>query len=314
MRWVDADAVYRALDFPTLFDALEAGHRTEVEAGGVTMLRDVPSTRAGETQAASFLTLPAWREGGALGVKMATIFPDNTTNPAVQAVYVLFSGRDGAPAAVIDGTALTYRKTAGDSGLGARFLAREDAKTMLMVGAGGLAPHVIEAHLAARPSIESVMIWNRTSARAAARADELSFPGVRVAAAEDLEAAAREADVISCATNAVEPLILGAWLKPGAHLDLIGSYAAEMLECDDAAMRICAVYGDGWERMLQNAGEIIGAIDRGVILKTDIKGDLGDLAHGRAAGRSNPEERTLYKNVGGGHLDLMTAEHLMTVL
>ncbi len=317
MRFVSAEEVYRALDFPRLIAALREAHLSDVETDSVTMQRVVTSER-GASQATSFLTLPAWRQGGAMGVKIATIFPDNALRddgaPAVQAIVVLIDGANGAPLAVIDGTALTYRKTAADSGLGAAYLARADAETMLMVGAGGLAEPVIGAHLAARPSISEVMIWNRTPERAVARAAALDFPRVAVSAVEDLEAAARRADVISCATNATAPLILGDWLKPGAHLDLIGGFTAEMRECDDEAVRICSVYGDGRTRLLGDAGEIIGAIARGVITEADIRGDLYDLARGAAPGRTSPEERTLFKNVGGGHLDLMTAEHLMRVL
>ena len=112
----------------------------------------------------SFLALPAWQPGAALGVKLVTVFPDNPAagRPSVQALYVLFDGSDGSPVALIDGTELTYRKTAADSALGARFLARDDASTLLMVGAGGLAPHLIAAHRAVRPSISRVLVWNRT--------------------------------------------------------------------------------------------------------------------------------------------------------
>ena len=111
------------------------------------------------------LALPAWQAGEAIGVKLVTVFPDNpATNglPSVQAVVVLFDGATGQPLALIDGTELTYRKTAADSALGSRFLSRPDSRTLLMVGAGGLAPHLIAAHRAVRPSIERVVVWNRT--------------------------------------------------------------------------------------------------------------------------------------------------------
>lgn len=313
MRFVSAEEIYARVDFKGLIEALRVGHLSDVEAGGVTMQRETPPG-----QNAAFLTLPAWRHGGGMGVKIATLFPHNAESgagmPAVQAVYALFDGANGAPEAVIDGTALTYLKTAADSGLGAAFLAASDAARLLMVGAGGLAEHVIAAHLAARPSIAEVRIWNRTPARAASKAAALSFDGVNVSATDDLEAATRWADVVSCATNATEPLILGAWLKEGAHLDLIGSYTPQMRECDDAALAACAVYGDGRARVFADAGEIVGAVARGAFAEADFRGDLSDLARGAACGRRTPSERTLFKNAGGGHLDLMTAEHIMRAL
>ena len=153
--------------------------------------------------------------------------------PAVQALYALFDGDDGSPAAVMDGTALTYRKTAADSALGSLLLSREDARVLLMVGAGGLAPYLARAHLAIRPSLARVLVWNRSPARAEELAAAMREEGVDAAAVIDLEAAVRAADIVSCSTAATEPLVAGAWLKPGAHLDLVGGFTPAMRECDD---------------------------------------------------------------------------------
>ena len=156
------------------------------------------------------------------------MFPDNeytgTGLPSVQGVYALFDGKNGEPMAMMDGTALTLRKTAGDSATGASFLAREDAAVMLMVGAGAMAPHLIMAPRANPPVDRKVFVWNRSAERARKVAAELKLDGIAIEATEDLEGAARQADVISCATMATEPLIRGDWLKPGAHLDLVGGY------------------------------------------------------------------------------------------
>lgn len=299
MHMIDAETVHRLLDYESFIPALLDAHLNPVDQEDAALLQEGEHT---------FLTLPAWRHGGVIGAKMATVFPENAgagRRPAVQALYALFSGKDGSPIAVIDGTAMTYRKTAADSGVGASLLARDDARTMLMVGAGGLAPHVIAAHRAARPSIDRVMIWNRSPDKAKRVGADLGAEAV-----DDLEAAARDADVISCATNATTPLIRGAWLKAGAHLDLIGSYTPEMTEADDEAMRRSAVYCDGRRRALEDSGEIIGAIARGAITEDDIIGDLADLAHGSCPGRETADQITVFKNAGGGHLDLMTAEIL----
>ena len=300
MRMIDAKEVHRLLDYPSLIEALNRAHLSDAPRSDAALLQDGDH---------SFLALPAWRPGGALGAKLVAVFPENAEagKPAVQAAFIMFDGADGTPVAVIDGTALTYRKTAADSGLGARHLAREDARTLLMVGAGGLAPHVIEAHRAARPSIETVFIWNRSPEKAAALAERLGVDAVH-----DLERAARSADVISCATNSVEPLIHGEWLKPGAHLDLIGSYTPDMRETDPDAFRRGGFWCDGRERALADSGEVADAIRYGALSAATIRGDLHDLARGTSAGRGSPSDITIFKNAGGGHLDLMCAEFLLS--
>jgi len=222
----------------------------------------------------------------------------------------MFDGSNGEPAAVIDGTALTLRKTAADSGVGARFLANPDASSMLMVGAGALGPHLIMAHVAARPGIKHVSIWNRTPERAQGLAESMSLPGVTISATPDIEKAARTADVISCATMATEPLIHGAWLKPGAHLDLVGSYRTDMHECDEEAMTRGSVFTDSpWSAMV-DCGEVTSAIKSGALSADAILGNNFSFARGAHRGRMHADEITVFVNGGGGHLDLMVAQHL----
>jgi len=305
----DAGRVHAALPYPDLIAALAQAHARDIDANARVML-DQPGA-AGRDH---LIAQPAWQRGRALGAKLITVFPANETAgaglPSVQGIYALFDGRDGRPLAVIDGAAITLRKTAADSALGARLLAREDAARMLMVGAGALAPHLIQAHVAARPSLREVQIWNRTGARAAALAADLALPGVALAATADLEGAARRADVISCATMATEPLILGDWLQPGAHLDLVGSYRPDMRECDDAALTRGRVFVDSPWNALETSGEIVGALASGALRRADILGDLFTLTRGTARGRRDASEITVFKNGGGGHLDLMVAQHL----
>ena len=154
-----------------------------------------------------------------MGTKIATILPDNPARhpgvPAVQALYALFDGEDGSPAAVIDGTAITYRKTAADSALGSQLLSREDARVLLAVGAGGLAPYLARAHLAVRPGLSRVLVWNRTNQRAEAMAADLRSDGIDAAATDDLEAAARQADILSCSTAATTAAGSGCLAQAG---------------------------------------------------------------------------------------------------
>ncbi|MDG2480908.1 MAG: ornithine cyclodeaminase family protein [Alphaproteobacteria bacterium] len=311
---VSADEIHRLLDYPSLVEGLKAFHLQDTdEASDVHLAQPAPSGNENV-----FLALPAWQRDQAIGIKLITVFPDNeytgTGLPSVQGVYALFDGKNGQPLALMDGTALTLRKTAGDSATGASYLAREDAATMLMVGAGAMAPHLIMAHTAIRPSISKVYVWNRSAARAEAVAAELSLDGVVVEAVTDLEAAARQADVISCATMATEPLIQGAWLKPGAHLDLVGSYQKHMRESDDECIRRCRIYMDSRMFALSLPGDLLLPAESGVFTEGDEVGDLFDLARGICHGRQSDEEITFFKNAGGGHLDLGTARFLMSRL
>ena len=311
MRIFDAEAVHRGLPWSALIDGLIEHHRRDVDTRGSAVLAQ-PSAEGGTED--NFLALPAWQTGRAIGAKLVSVFPQNEHNgsglPSVQGVYVLFSGADGRVEAVIDGAAITERKTAADSAMGARFLARKDAERMLMVGAGVMARPLIEAHLAARPSIGQVEIWNRSPARAVDLAERMNPVGVEIAATTDLEAAARRADVISCATMATNPLILGEWLKPGAHLDLVGSFRPDMHECDDEAMRRGSVFVDSPWSALEDCGEIVSAFENGTLTRADILADNFDFARGRHPGRTRAEEITVFKNGGGGHLDLMVAQIL----
>lgn len=305
IKVIDAEAVDAALDYPSLVEALREMYRIGCDLNEVLRL----SLAGASGAVASFLLRPAWQRDRHLGVKLATVFPENNAKglPSVQGTYVLFDGATGSPLACIDGTLLTLYKTAANSALGATYLARDDSVTMLMVGAGALAPHLIEAHAAVRP-IRRVMVWNRTPARAEALAAERTRPGLSVSAVRDIESAAREADVISCATMTIEPLIRGAWLKPGAHVDLVGGYTPKMREADDEAVRRARVFVDTREGTLREVGDIAAPLASGVIGEADIEADLTQLARGERDGRRGPDEITLFKNGGGGNQDLATAQ------
>lgn len=308
MKYIDAQQVHKLLDYPSLVEALEQYHRQGVEAAERMLLEQPTDTG----KSAHFLIWPAWQRQQALGIKLATIFPDNETEglPSVQALYILFDGKTGQPTALIDGTALTLYKTAADSALGAKFLAPEDAQTLLMAGAGAMATHLIMAHKSVRPSLCKVLIWNRTTAKAEALAENLKLDDLRITATTDLEAAARKADVISCATMATRPIIRGKWLKPGTHLDLVGGYTRQMREADDEAVRRARVYVDSRWFTLDCCGDLTGPMESGVLTEDRIVADLFQLSQGERPGRQSPDEITFFKNGGGGHLDLMTARFL----
>lgn len=305
MRWISAEELGRACDLGVLVDALEAGHsraRPEVADGLIG-----PDERR-------YLIRSAHDGGALLGSKLITIFPDNPDHrrlPSVQAVIVLFDGLTGSPRAMLDATELTYWKTAADSALGARLLARRDARTLLMVGAGGLAPWLVRGHLTVRPSIGRVLVWNRKPARAEALAAQFEEEGVPADVAPDLEAAVRKADIVSTATMARAPILKGAWLKQGAHVDLVGSYSPQTREADDETLSRGRLFVDCLESALDGVGDIVAPLEEGVISQADILGDLFDLVGGDVAGRQEEGEITVFKNAGGAHLDLMVAAALL---
>jgi len=257
---------------------------------------------------ATLLLMPAWQPGDYIGVKMVSVFPGNQGRglPAIHGSYLLSSGRTGELLAIVDGGELTARRTAAASALAARYLAREDASRLLMVGTGRLSTNVIEAHAAVRP-IRHVTIWGRDTKKAEATARDLDLKDIEISVATDLASAAREADVISCATLSSEPLILGDWLKPGSHLDLIGAFKPTMRETDDRAVSRASIFVDTREGALSEGGDIVQPLRAGVITAEAIRADLFELARGKHTGRTSPDEITLFKSVGAALEDLAGA-------
>lgn len=304
MRTIGAEEVHRRLDYPRLIDALRTLFRDGCEAP----VRHHHTIDQPDAPDGTLLLMPAWQAGGHLGVKVATVFPGNADKqlPAVMASYLLMDGATGEPRALIDGTALTARRTAAASALAATWLARADAESMVMVGTGALAPHLIQAHAAARP-LRRVAIWGRRPERAQAVADALALPGIAIEATADLEGAVRNADLVSCATLATEPLVLGAWLKPGVHLDLVGAFTPAMRECDDEAVTRARLFVDTRAGALKEGGDLVQPLEAGVIAEEDIVGDLFDLSRGLVEGRRSPDEITLFKSVGAALEDLAAA-------
>src|SRR5262249_19575836 len=180
-----------------------------------------------------------------LGCKIVTVFPDNgkLAKAAVLGSYILMSGATGEPLALMDGTSLTRWRTACASALAASYLAREDSTHLVMVGAGALAPYLVRAHAAVRP-LKRVTLWNRTRGHAVQAAFALAVGGIEVEVSDDLEAAVRDADIVSCATLSATPLLRGKWLKKGTHVDLVGGFTPKMREADDDAVKKSRVYID----------------------------------------------------------------------
>lgn len=312
MRTVTAEDIARVLTEERLIDALANGFRSEI---AVPLRHHHSIARAGSE--ATLLLMPAWTQSGArfLGCKIVSVFPDNASRgkPSVYGSYFLMDGDTGEPLAVLEGRTLTVRRTAGASALASRYLARGEAAHLVMIGAGALAPHLVRAHAAVRP-IERVTLWNRSRGRAEALAAHLGQNGLDVVVADDLESAVRSADIVSCATLSQEPLVRGAWLKAGTHVDLVGGFTPAMREADDEAILRARVYVDTREGALKEAGDIVDPIRRGVLRRDDVQGDLFDLCRGTDMGRRSAEEITLFKSVGTAVEDLAAAMQVWRVL
>lgn len=303
MLTIDHDEAIELLDYLPLVDWMQERHRSAPAA-----IDDLYMESEGGT---GFLLRPAWEQDSALGVKLATVFPANTSLPSVHAVYVLFDGTDGTPIAVLDATALTWFKTACDSALGSRLLSRPDTASLLMIGAGAMAPHLIRAHLAVRPTIERVTIWNRTEARAEILAAALGEIGPSVGVTVDLDAALATHDLICTATMSPTPLVEGARLAPGTHVDLVGAYTPDLREADDAVITRGRLFVDSRETTIEAIGDLTEPIAAGLITPEHILGDLYQLASGTVPGRTAGDQITVFENGGGGHLDLMTAQFML---
>lgn len=304
MRLIDADAISRALDPLNLVEALRAAHRE----GGMGEVERLSVEPAGTANAA--LTWIAWHPSRGIAVKTATVFPGNAgsgSGPNIQSVVTLFDAGCGRPLAAIHGESFTRMKTAADSALGADLLARDDAATLAVLGAGGQAKTHVRFLRAVRPSIERVLIWNRTGESGERLAAQLREEGIDAEALADPEAAVREAEVVSCLTASVNPVLRGAWLKAGAHVDLVGGFTPAMRESDDDVVRRGRLFADTLRFTLTQCGDYAAPIAARVIAPEAVEGDLFGLCSGRIPGRRSGEEITVFKNGGGGHLDLIVA-------
>lgn len=305
MRFVSADEIDGTLTLPDLIEALHAAFSAEAV---------IPDRHhhglAADPGSPVHLLMPAWTAdapapGSFLGTKIVNVFPGNAVHglPAVLGTYLLFAGDTGRPLVTIDGTRLTHWRTAAASGLAARLLARPEARHLVMVGAGALAPFLMRAHAAVRP-IDRITLWNhrRDSAERLAAA----HPALPITIADDLPRAVASADIVSCATLSRVALVEGAWLRPGTHVDLVGAFAPGMREVDDTALQRAALFVDTWHAMSEG-GDVAAALATGAITPAAVRGTLSDLCRGTLTGRPDQETVTVFKSVGTALEDLAAA-------
>jgi ornithine cyclodeaminase len=309
MLTISAAEVDHALTFPGLVETLRAAFRD----GAVQPVRHHHQIERPDGAASTLLLMPAWTDfnaagtssGGHIGVKVVTVSPDNNAvgKPAVMGLYLLLNGATGEPEALIDGQRLTQWRTACASALASSYLARDDASRLLVVGAGALSPFLAKAHCAVRP-IRTIRIWNRTAATAETVAGGLRAEGFAAEAASDLDTELAQADIVSSATITATPLIKGALLRPGTHVDLVGGFTPSMREADDDAITRARVYVDTRAGATKEAGDIVQPLASGVLKPEAIVADLHELARGQKTGREDAGEITLFKSVGAALEDL----------
>ena len=297
MKVYAAQEVHAALTWEPLARALERAFVT----GAEVPLRHAHALSESDT----LLLMPAWN-GQMVVLKLVTVMPGAAAT--VQATLIVCDRAGGEPLAVLDGEAVTLRRTAATSALAAQYLARSDAHTLLVVGTGRLAPWMARAHAALRPGLQRVQVWGRRAEAAQATARKLVAEGLPAEPVRELEPAVRGACIVCCATTATEPPVHGAWLAPGTHLDLVGGFRPHMREVDDAAVARARIVVDTAAGALAEAGDLVQPLERGVIDRSHIVAELSQLLGGAVPGRTRADEITLFKSVGTALADLAAAQ------
>lgn len=262
------------------------------------------------------LTRVASVSGLGFAVKSESIFPENLKRgrASIQGFVLLFGAETGEPRAIIESRLITQIKTAADSLLGASYLARADSRHLVIVGAGAVAETLARGYDNMFSNLERISIWSRRPEQAQSLAKTLHHLRSDVVPVEDLPATVGAADIVATATWATSPILCGAWVKPGTHVDLIGAYTPEMREADDALIAAGLIYVDFSQTVVRRIGELMQPIQNGIIGIEDVRGDLYDLARLPGYARQSADQITIFKNGGGAHLDLMIADYVVRTM
>jgi ornithine cyclodeaminase/alanine dehydrogenase-like protein (mu-crystallin family) len=308
-RVIDSDSVLARISPLALIDAMEKKHLEGYETIGRLHTLISRDDRPG----AEMLIWAGARTDGSMGAKIVSISPDNgllsKPSPTVHSAFALVDRLDGRFRSFIVGESFTRCKTAADSALAARYLAPANPTKLVVLGAGAQAKtHLTYLH-AVCPTIERIDVWNRNRSRAEQLMEERFLP-VDFQVSDDLEASVAGADIVVCLTSSSTPVLDGKWLKLGCHVDLVGGFTPDMRETNDATILRSSVFVDHLGLTAEHCGDIVQPLKNGTITLSDIRGDLFDLCRKEIPGRRDREEITLFKNGGGGHLDLMVAEWL----
>ena len=311
MKIIDDRRIARRLDYRTLIEALRAGFARRGSQAGQGSRTVHARRETGTDEDSQILLIKAAWDRDVTVVKALTLNEGNrrSTVPFIQGIVAVFDKPSGAPLGVADAKEITCRRTAAASALAADYLAVPDAEVLTLVGTGGLAPHLALAHAAARP-LRRVNVFGRSrhKAEATAAAIARSNPAIHARAVTDLPEAVGEAHIVSTATSSKTPVLRGAWVSAGTHIDLVGGFTPDAREADDRAVAGARIYLDDRDATLKEAGDIVLPMASGAIAAGDIVGDLGDLCGGRVAGRTADDEVTVFKSAGTALEDLIAAK------
>lgn len=306
MQFFDQAAVAQALPYPALIAALARGLQEPIAS-------PLRSHFEPNGDASTVLIMPAWRPQQMMGVKLVSIWPGNSAlgKSAVSGVYVLISCADGQAQAVLDGTELTLRRTAAAAALAATRLARKSSQTLAILGTGSLSAPLALAH-ASVMDFKRVLVWGRDAKKAEAVVRSLALQGLQAQASADLQATLAQADVVAAASTATTPFIRADWVRPGTHLGLVGAFTPTMAEAEPALMPRAQLFADNREAVLQKGGELLQAIQQGLVPASAIEAELGELAaQPERAWRQSEDAITVFKSVGFAALDLIAAEKVL---
>ncbi|NNE15677.1 MAG: ornithine cyclodeaminase family protein [Saprospiraceae bacterium] len=258
----------------------------------------------------SLLLMPAWNPGINAGIKMVTVNPENSEKgiDSIQGVYIYLDAETGVVKAILDAKSLTAKRTAAASALASTYLSNPKSNALLMIGTGVLAPNLISAHASVRP-IKTVYVWGRNLNKAQKIADMFISDDIIVTAVDSIAEVLPKVDIISSATLSPTPLIKGAYLRKGQHVDLVGSYQPHTREADDETIQKASVFVDTYQGGLKESGDIVIPLKNGIINRTDIKADLNELCSDKKKGRVSDQEITVFKSVGHAIEDLAAANY-----
>ena len=304
MNFIDTKSINEALDYPSLIDALKEAFISDIQVPP-RHHHDFKNPKEGIDS--TLLLMPAWEESESLGVKIVTVSPNNAKYdlPSIQGLYLLMDAHKGGVEAIMEGKALTAKRTAAASALACSYLAKKDASSLLMIGTGALSVELIKAHSCVR-DIKKVYIWGRDINKALKIVEELKAD-FNINAVESIDEVIAKVDIISCATLSQTPLVFGKDLKAGQHIDLVGAYKPNMREADDELIKKVSIFIDT-SMATNETGDIKIPLDKGIITIEDIHADLFDLTRGKHEGRQNNEQITLFKSVGHALEDLAAAK------
>lgn len=302
MKYFDKTEIEQFLDYPSLIDFLESSFKDDYEVPP-RMHFDYQGENA--LLDSTLLLMPAWKNERFVGLKVLTISPFNNekNKPTIQGIYILMDAKDVEILAQFDAKSLTNLRTAASSALASRFLSKKDAKSMLMIGTGTLAPELIKAHCAVRP-IEKVWIWGRNRDKARKISVDLALDWMEVRPCENISDYIPQVDIISTGTSSSNPLVFGDQLVAGQHLDLVGAFKPAWREADDNA----SVLVDTLEGTLKESGELLIPMEKGLFKPDDIKADLFDLCRGNHQGREDGDQKTVFISMGYALEDLAAVE------